>query len=64
MNQRKTFEIVNVKVNVNEKVKCKCKISRKMKRQGFYGRSKNISAKKIFTTTNSTPSLSPWGCKK
>ena len=59
MNQRKTFEIVNVKVNVNEKVKCKCKILRKMKRQGFYGRSKNISAKKIFTTTNSTPSLSP-----
>ena len=59
MNQRKTFEIVNVKVNVNEKVKCKCKISRKMKRLGFYGRGKNISAKKNFTTTNSTPSLSP-----
>ena len=36
----------------------KCKNSRKKKRKDFYGNSKNIFAKSIFITANSTPTSS------
>ena len=48
MNRNKTLEIMWINVQVQEK----------KERKGFYGRSKNISAKNNTTPTKSTPALS------